>query len=337
MSYKDALGKNAVLKRVTGLKNVRFKSRPSKFKTTAESYRRKDQISDGEFLEDFKDNVIPGANTYLAPYWNDLHDTYWVEDLGLLHRIIKESGIKVRYSEGHEKEGKLIDIEDIDPTNYWDSFFQSQELRSKTMSGGTYNFNLHKDPIDVILYYCYKNDPRVLVRDGREISKYVVGQAQYELLIPKYENQQTKNVLEDEINALTTLGSLTYDKKKIISHIMRLRVNDRNNPDPDQLLLELGRVAKSNKNIASLGMSEQKRFLNLATMSSEDLMLSLDIVKALEMRIITSSRNEYFLNQEVMQGVKDEIDIFHFLKLEENIEKYKDLIFLIEEKEKQVV
>ena len=76
MSYRETLGKHAILKRITGLNSVVFKSRPSRYSASSEAFSRKDHSFDGEFIEEFKQNVIPGAVTGLAPHWNDLKDTY---------------------------------------------------------------------------------------------------------------------------------------------------------------------------------------------------------------------------------------------------------------------
>ena len=336
-NYRDALGQYAILRRITGLKSVQFKSRPAKYDASSEAYARKDQSFDGAFVEDFQQNVIPGAVTGLAPFWNDLKDTYWVEDKKLLEDIINNGPIRIRYPNDHpEWPGRLIKAEDVDPRNFWDHFFQSEELKMKRMESGSYTFELQKDPIDALLYYCYKNDPRVLVKDGSEISKYVVGRAQYELIIPKQEMMEDKNTLKREMDALLHLNSMSYEKQKHIANIMKLRLNDLDAPDPDALFLELGKAAKRTDKVARWGMSYQDKFSSLSTMSNEDLMLSLDIKKALDLRVITVERKEYMLNSERLEGVRDEAELFHFFKRDTNSDKYKDLIFLLEEKEKQI-
>lgn len=335
-SYRDALGQHAILKRITGLKTVQYKSRPARYEADLEAHARKDQNYDGNFLEDFDSNVIPGAVTGLAPFWNDLKDTYWVEDIRILHDIVKNGPVRIRYPNNHpDSPGQIIKAEDIDPRNFWDYFFQSPDLMNKRMESGKYTFELQKDPIDAILYYCYKNDPRVLVRDGSEISKYVAGRAQYELIIPKQEMMEDRSVLKKEIGALSHLGNMSYEKQKHIARIMNLRLNDFENPDPDTLYVELGKTAKRKEKSSRWGVSWQEKFISLAEMPNEDLMLHLDIVKAIDMRIITRERNDYLLNSERLDGVKDENELFRFFKDEDNSGAYKDLIFLIEEKEKQ--
>jgi hypothetical protein len=336
-TYRDSLGKYAILRLKTGLKSVQFKSRPARYEATPEAYARKDQNFDGNFLEDFQENVISGAIKGLAPFWNDLKDTYWVEDRRILEDIVKNGPVNIRYPNNHpDKPGQIIKPEDIDPRNYQDYFFQSEELKMKRMVSGKYTFELQKDPIDTILYYCYKNDPRVLVKDGSEVSKYVAGRAEYELIIPKQEMMQNKNVLKKEIDALSYLGSMSYEKQKHIAKIMRLRLNDVVNPDPDNLYLELGKTAKRKDRSSKWGISYQDKFISLATMPNEDLMLHLDLIKGMDLRVITKQRNEYFLNSERIEGVSDETELFNFFKDDANSERYKDLVFLIEEKEKQV-
>ena len=334
-SYKDSLGKHAILKRITGLKTVQFKSRPAKYEATAEAYGRKDQNYEGNFVSDFNDNVIPGAVTVLAPFWNDLKDTYWVEDIRILHDIIKNGNLRIRYPNNHpDKPGQVIKAEDIDPRNYWDPFFQADELSRKRMEGGKYTFELQKDPIDAILYYCYKNDPRVLVKDGSEISKYVAGRAKYEMVIPKQELVDDKARLKKEIDTLTLLGSLSFDKQRYIAHIMKLRLNNYESPDPDNLYVQLGKAAKRKDKSSKWGITYQDKFAELAKMSNEDLLLHLDITKGLDLRLITKERNEFFLNSEPLVGIKSENDLFKYFKRDENVDKYKDLLFLIEEKGK---
>lgn len=337
-SYRDTLGKHAILKRKTGLKTVQFKSRPAKYEANAEAYARRDQSFDGSFVEDFQQNVIPGAITGLAPFWNDLKDTYWVEDIRILHDIVENGPIRIRYPRNHpDKAGQIIKVDDIDPRNYSDAFFQSDELKFKQMEGGKYTFELQKDPIDALLYYCYKNDPRTLVMDGSEISKYVVGRAQYELLIPKHEMMEDKASLQKEVNALTYLGNMSYEKQKYIARIMKLRMNSYDDPDPDTLYVELGKKARDTTKVPKWGVSYQDKYVSLSEMSNEDLMLNLDISKALEYRIITNDRNDYLMNSEILDKVKDETDLFKYFKDSHNVDKYKDLIFFIEEKEKQKV
>lgn len=335
-NYRDALGQHAILRRITGLKTVQFKSRPGRYASSAEAYARKDQNSEGEFIEDFSSNVIPGAVTGLAPFWNDLKDTYWVEDIRILQNIVRDGPIRIRYPNNHpESPGKLIKPEDIDPRNYWDYFFQSDDLKMKRMSGGKYTFELQKDPIDTLLYYCYSKDPRVLVKSGTEISKYVVGRAQYELTIPRNELLEDSAELKKEINTLGYLGNMSYEKQKHIARVMKLRLNDFENPDPDSLIVELGKAARKKDKVPRWGMSHQDKFSTLAEMSNEDLMLNLDIVKALETRVLTVERNDYLMNSEVLEGVIDEVGLFHFFKRDNNSEKYKDLSFLLEEKAKK--
>jgi hypothetical protein len=332
MSYRDSLGEYAILKRITGLKHVQFKSRPAKFSTTTEAYARKDQNADGEFVEEFSNNVIPGAVTGLAPIYNEIKDTYWAESKKLLTEIASE--IKVSYPNNHpSKPGGLILPSEIDPGDYWDPFFTSDKLQKKQMESGTYTFNLQKDHIDALLFYCYKNNPETIVRDGNDqISKYVIGKARFELIIPSHEKVQDRNKLSLEVDALSLLKGLDYDKQRKVAKILRLKFNDYENPNPDSLYLRLGDFAKNTEKIPRLGITKQEKFINLAQSSNEDLMVHLDIVEGSDLRLITTERGNYMLNSEKLEGVSNEYDLYDFFKDDKNIEKYRDLSFLISEK-----
>ncbi|MCO6500233.1 MAG: hypothetical protein J5I47_07645 [Vicingus serpentipes] len=335
-TYRDVIGKHAILKRITGLQSVEFKSRPAKYGTTREAFSRKDQHNDGEFLEEFKRNVIPGAVTGLAPFWNDLKDTYWPEqDLWILKSIIEDGPLKIRYPLNHpDSPGQIIPFDKIDPRNYYDAFFQSDDLKMKRMEGGNYTFELQKDPIDALLFYCYKNDPRVLIKDGTKVSKYVVGKAMFELVLPGQELVQDKGDLKREAEAMSLFGSLSFEKQKYIAKIMNLRVKNIYQPDPDELYVAIGNAAKDKTKLHRLGVTVQERFLKLANSSNEDLLLHYDVSKGIDMRIIISERNDYVMNGERIENVRNEDELFKFFKDTKNSEKYKDLVFLIEEKEK---
>lgn len=327
------IGDYAILRRITGLKSVEFKSRPSKFQVGKESFNRRDKQADGQFLDEFRENVIPGVVTGLAPFWNDIKDTYWLESRAILDDLV--NNIRAFYQKGHELEGQRIKAEDVDPGNYYDAFFQSEIVQSRRMEGGSYMFDL-KVPLDILLYYCYKNDPRVLVRDGREISKYVVGNAKYELILPKHDVIEDRETIDRNIDALTKLGAMSFDKQKIIARLMKLRVNSYENPDPDELKVAIGQAASDTKKSSRYdGLSGQSRFLELANLSNEDLMLNLDIDKAIEYRIITSYRNVFELNGETLEGIDDKSKLFRYFRQDSNTEKYKDLIFLLGERDKQ--
>lgn len=339
-NYKKALGKNAILKKITGLQDIKFKSKPARYLTDPESHKRKSADVEGEFAEDFEDQVIGGAVTGLAPYWNDLHDTYWVQEPDEGNRpILKElvQNIKIRFPDKHpEKPGQVILFADVDPTNFWDPFFQSVKLQDKQMVGGNYVFQLQKDPIDVLLYYSYANDHRTLIQGSTEaVSKYVVGQAKYKLIIPSQEIADDKQDLLSEIKTLALVGNMEFEKQKLIARIMKLRVTDYDTPDPDKLLVEVGTIAKSTKRSGKWDMTEQEKFIELATLSNEDLMIQVDITKGLEYRIITRERGDYFLNMEKMDAVIEENQLFTYFKADSNDKKYADLRFHIDEKEKK--
>lgn len=331
--YLESIGTHAILKRVTGLRSVQFKSRPAKYTASSEAYARKDRDYDGEFLEDFDENVISSAKTYLAPFYNQIKDSYWLEKRWILEEL--QDRLKVRYPTDHyEFPGRIIKPEDIDPTNFYDPFFMSNQLKTKRMEGGKYSFQLQEDPLDALLFYSYKHNPKVLVRDGREISKYVVGTANFELIIPSEEQRDDKNKLKKLTDSLTLLGKLDFDRQKHIAFIMKLRLNDYVNPNPDAVYLELGKVAQSTNLVPRWAMTWQDKFISLANMSNEDLMMWVDITKGKDLRIITVERGEYFINSELIKGVKDEENLFKFLQSEENVNKYRDLLFLIDEKSK---
>lgn len=334
------LPKAAVLKRITGLKNTTFSSKPSKHAVPVEVFKRKDKDYFGELLEEFDGNVIPGAITGLAPYWNELKDTYWVQEPTMGNTPILDelvSRLRFRFPKNYidkTKAGQIIRPQDVDTRNYSDPFFQNEATAFREMEGGTYIFDL-QDPLDILLFFIYKHDPRVLVRDGRQLSKYVVGKAEYELILPEKKVVDDKAQVVKEMELLGLLSNMSFDKRKIVGRILRLsRIGDYNNPDPDVLLVELSKATKDDKRVQRWETSTQQKFSELAKMPNEDLMLHLDIEKAISLRIITSNRNTYYLNSEKLEGVDKYNDLFKFFRAEGNGEKYKDLAFLIDEKQK---
>ncbi|MCA9382559.1 MAG: hypothetical protein KDH96_01195 [Candidatus Riesia sp.] len=324
----------AILRRITGLNTVSsYKARPGKFKIGRKDFKA-DGVSDG----DFRQNVVPGVVTGLAPYWNEIKDTYWPEDedIKILHEI--QSKLKVRYPKDHpESPGSIIKSEDIDPRNFWDYFFQSDKLKEREMVSGSYLLNLD-DPLDRLLFFSYKNNPRVLVRDGREVSKYTVGAALFELVLPENEILEEKESIKKEMDAFLLLSKMSFEKKKTVARIMKLPLDSYDNPSPDNLDLEIGKAAKGIKR----GKQDNKNiveFIEIASLNNEDLAIMEDITKAKDLRIIVRNRGEFFMNSEKLLGVESENAIFSFFKSksEKNQEMYSDMLFLIKEKEKLAV
>lgn len=341
LAYKAALrGENAILKRTGGLRKIQFKGKPAKYKTDEQAFKRRDQNYDGEFMEEFEENIIGGAVTVLAPFWNDLQDTYWVHEKnqdGEGRPILKSlvEALKLRYPDDHpDSPRKIIKYEDVDPNNYWDPFFQNPRLQAKQMRGGRYIFEYHKDPVDALLYFCYLHDPRVIIKgDDREISKYIASNAQYELVYPTQKTADSKAELKAEIELMGLIGGMEYERQKLIAKAMRLNVGDYEQPDPDRLLVEIGMAAKNTKTNKRFGTSPKEWLLQLAKLGNEDLQIHADIAQGIDLRIITRQRNKYYLNNVEMPDVSTENQLFTFLKLEVNREQfYDELLFLIGEK-----
>ena len=141
---------------------------------------------------------------------------------------------------------------------------------------------------------------------------------------------------EKEMDAMVFLNKMSFKKQTQIAEILDLRVSSFVNPDPDQIMVAMGNAAKDTSSSRKWGVPVQDKFIELAKTSNEDLALMVDIERALKSRVITNSRNEYKLNQDTLQGVADEIDLFRYFSKPENSEHYKDLLFLLKEKEKAV-
>lgn len=342
---KEVLPEFAILKRITGLNTIKgMRSRPQMFSVSQEDYNTKNVDAEGEFISQYDNNVLPKATTRLSPFYNEIKGTYWEEDLNLLKQIITPDpesgwrGIRVRYPKGHYDEGKIINVDKIDPYNFYDAFFDSEELTSKVMRMGQYTFKNWKDPVDALLFLSYKNNPRVIVRDGGQLSTHKSQTALYEIVIPKMERTKSKTKLKSEFDAIDLLNKMSYEKRKAIAYVMSLRLDDYENPDPDALFLELGNLVKddSPNKVSKWGMTKRDKFVSLAKATNSDLALEVDIKKAKDFRVIEKIRNEYRFNHELLESVHDDLDLFKYFKSKDNLERYNDLLYLVEEKSKSL-
>lgn len=320
-------GEGAILKRITGLKSINFKSRPSKYNTNVKVYDDESAV----FESDFTRNVLPGAVTVLAPFYNELKGTYWAESDGLLSELVNE--LKLEHDKYHPtRAGHTIKPEEVNPTNFMDHFFNHEDLRKLKMVGGQYVFK--NSPLDKFLFYCYKHDMGVIVRGGGDSRSYIIDKAIYELIIPERERMEEVLVLDQNVDSAMALAENSHERKVKIAEIMELRVSS--NADPDELKLVVGRAAMDTKKVKKYGdKSPQDIFLKHSKMSNPDLDRLLMVNRGLKHRLIQQGAKGYEFNFKVLEGVYSEDDLFHYFNSKAGTDDYKSLVFKIEEYEKQ--
>lgn len=313
----------ATLVKLTGLNAVKFSSPPTKYKATEMDYLTRNQNAEGELLGEFSDNIIPGATMHLVPHWNKSKGTYWSADIKILKEIMEE-GIKtgklqIRYPKNFEdsdKAGKIIKFEDVRPDNFLDPFFNSEELQTKKMEKGKYAFDLENDLVDRILFHSYRTDPRTEIKNG-QYKKSAIN-PRFRILLSESEKMEDKAELEKEVNLLSVLSKLPFEEKKKIARVAKIRMNDIENPDPDDLFITLLKEAKG---------SNQDKLIELTSISREDLDLLYDVERGIDYRIITVQRDKFHLNEEPIQNVKTKNDLINHLK---DIENSGDRLYLTE-------
>lgn len=319
-----------------GLGNI-IKDNKSKARLTPMLYssKSKNKEEEGSLEGEYKGRSILDTKHFVSPMWNDLSNSWSFSGTHLdLSRLIND--MKLRYPKNHEKSGQLIKSSESDVnrlTNRSDEVFNHPDFYGKYyMESGRISLDLSR-PKQEFLYLCYKGDSSVQDKSSdKPVSKYVAAGAKYELVSPKKENQSKKRIADKDIKAIKLLASMDNDEDKMraVCKIMQL---PQYSPTSDLagVFVLLKDMAAENKTFSSkYDKSYQDRFIELCSLSDEDLSIQSDIIEAKNKGILRRRKGFYLFNGEKLEGLLDDKHLISYFTDPKNQEEYLKLNDLLQ-------
>lgn len=330
-----------ILKKLGGLGNIKsLKGNPREYHTND-----KNREVEGVYAGEYRQNTLPNARHWLAPYWNDLKNKYcWGGTREQLDLIVDE--VKLKFEKGHPDVGKTITPADVDIHNITDAFFtHSHWSLNKAMEGG--RIMLNRDiPEEEFFHLSYKGNHMVVDKTEGETSLNAVAGAKYELVNPKSVKAKKAKDAKKEVDALKLLASSSYERQKLIAEIMDLKTYDINDPDPDSLFVALKDEAAENTEVASRfgNKTYQDRFIELAdkkTTSNEDLEIMGLVLRATKLGVLRKRGNYWQFNSgnnnlsDRIEGQLNDIQLISFFRKIDNQDYFLALEKAVKGKQKK--
>ena len=296
--------------------------------------------SNSEHIGKFDGDILPEQKTVLSPIYVTSYNTYWQADIDILNYIVHQ--LNLRYPASHpDKPLQVIKPEDINPSDYYDYFFdtfKSDKKYRRVMEGGRYTFDL-SDPADRLLYYSQLYSPFTKV-EGEEISKYVQGKIKYKLMVPGQKEKQTIEVEDKDIESISFLSKkngISLERQEMIARIMKVREVNFDNIDPDNLRVQLKlQVATNTKPSKVKGMTVQDRFVKLASAPGSQVTREYYITKAMDYNLIIRNGDRFRFNEEPIEGVTTLTELVDFYLDKQNANKYSELTDLVDSRDAQL-
>lgn len=302
----------------------------------------KDHSKDGEVVGEYKGGQLPTGKYYLSPTWLKAKSKWaWGAPLQDLKTNIKALGL--RYEDGHELAGKLINVKDETEEdlnnrlrNRNDEVFNHSSLYGRDyITGGASVLNL-SDPFVKFLYHCMMGDDVNVDRRGVDKSKYLKAGSKLELVSIKEKNKADVKNADKEIEAMSLLGAMRTDEDRMraISDIMDLP-NVNSATDINGLVIILKDLACQNTTTRGSygGKTYQQRFLDVASLPDEELAINRRVMLAVKKGYVRLYRDYASFKGVELAGVNNHVKLINYFSDPENNDKYIQLIDLFENKD----
>jgi len=329
------------LRRKKGLGNIVHSKNGDVLNIRLYSQEIKDRDKEGELIGDYKGTTFPGAKEGMSPSWIKAQNKWaWGGTVAELGELIGK--MRLRYPKGHDKEGQHIkpgtEEELRDRLGYMqDEVFTHPDLYGKYfMIDGKFNFNT-ASPIEKFLMLCKKGDRNYVQDRGGDKSenKYIAAGAKYELVSPKAQQKKRKEEVQEEVRAITLLAALQGDEKRIraVATVLNLPGYSEDT-DVDGIFIMLKDTVVSNLDTARKygGKTNQRRFIEVAEMTNEELDRNSNVVQAIKLGIVRKRDGYILVNGAKVDKIYDELGILNYFANPSNQEAYIDLLDALDNK-----
>lgn len=329
------------LRRKKGLGNIVHSKNGDVLNIKLYSQDIKDRDKEGELVGDYKGTTFPGAREGISPTWLKAQNKWaWGGTLADLGELVGK--MKLRYGKDHDHAGQFIKPGTEDElanrlTYRSDEVFTHPDLYGKFfMLDGKFNFNT-ASPIEKFLMLCKKGDKNYVQDRGSEKSenKFIAAGAKYELVSPKMQQKKRKQDIEDDVRAITLLAGLRGDEARLkaVATVLNLPGYD-DNTDVDGIFIMLNDTVVTNKDTARKygGKTNQKRFIEVAEMTNEELDRNSNVVQAIKFGIIRKRDGHILVNGAKVEKIYDELGILNYYSNPTNQEAYIEILDALDNK-----
>lgn len=309
-------------------------------KVTPKLFRSKDRNpnNEGTYEGDYKGKSMLDAKHFLSPMWNDMKRGWsWAGTPEDLARLVK--AMQLRYPKGHKLEGEIIknipEGEAQRLTNRLDEVFTHPDLYGRYfMESSRIGLDL-ADPRQEFMYLCYKGDTFVDDKSSdKKVNNVLTAAARYEIISPRKESKKKKDTSSKRNKALSLLDGMDGDELKMrsIAVIMSLPGYSPKTELEGVYLLLQDQAAENVQMSSRFDKTFQDRFIELASMTDEELKVTKDIIDAKNAGILASRPGHYLFNGERIDGYDSELQIIAYFKNPVNQDRYLQLLDLLNSK-----
>lgn len=330
------------LRRKKGLGNIVHSKNGDTLNIKLYSQDIKDRDKEGDLMGDYKGTTFPGAREYISPVWIKSKNQWaWGGTLADLGRLIGK--MNLRYPKNHDKAGQFIKTGTEEELNNRLSY-RSDEVFTHPDFYGTYhmldgkiNFNI-ATPIEEFLMLCQRGDKNYVQDKGNEKgeNKYIAAGAKYELVSPRAQQKKRKEDIEEDVRAITLLAALRGDEARLraVATVLNLPGYDDKTTDADGVFIMLNDTTVTNKDTSRKygGKTHQKRFIEVAEMTNEELDRNSNVVQAIKLGIIRKREGYMLVNGAKIDKIYDELGILNYYANPGNQEQYIDLLDALDNK-----
>lgn len=329
------------LRRKKGLGNIVHSKNGDVLNIKLYSQEIKDRDKDGELVGDYSGTTFPGAKEGMSPTWIKAQNRWaWGGTIADLGELIGK--MRLRYPKGHDKEGQFIkpgtEDELRDRLGYLqDEVFTHPDLYGKYfMVDGRFNFNT-ASAVEKFLMLCKKGDKLWVQDRGNEKSenKFIAAGARYELVSPRAQQKKRKEEVQEEVRAHTLLAALQGDEARLraVATVLNLP-GYGDDTDPDGIYIMLKDTMIGNLDTARKygGKTNQRRFIEVAEMTNEELDRNSNVVQAIKLGIIRKREGHILVNGAKVDKIYDELGILNYFANPSNQEQYLEVLDALDNK-----
>lgn len=284
----------------------------------------KNPEQDGLFVKDYKSKMLPGSRQYFSPVYDGRKGWSWKAPEGELTRLIKL--MKLTYPDWHHKAGNIIEPED-EPTHihrFDDPVFRNPEFYGKYfMEDGVRAWD-PKDPHHQFMIYCLKGNVKVEDSTSDKVrSKAALAGTDLELVSPSNENKATVSQIKGRMAATKLLEAMEGDeeRQRAICTIMRLRSYSPNTDAPTVFTIVAQAAFNEEPQSRLDGKSEQARFIELANLPTDELLINAKIMEG-KARGYIRRQKDYYDFQGTRIDAKTDAQMIAYFRDPKNQDEY---------------
>ncbi len=279
----------------------------------------------------FKLDAFLGTSRPLTPTFN-LTTNRWgfFGDTTTLKELV--SKCKLRHEHG-DKKGKVIEPEEVDVTNRYDSFFDHSDMVIR-LENGKAKLDL-ADPKHMFLYLCLTDDPDI-TNPKSNPNPFMTGHQKFEMIDINAEKAKESVGIDDTIEAYVLFKNIKNNTERLItvSRALDILKDDSKPEDPSALWLEIkNRFVENTALYPNSTKTYQQVFLETASKDTESLnrmhLVNFGIYKSIiRPRTIDgfwTMKTKTGDNKDLM-GVKSKLDAYAYFQNPDNFPDLESLM-----------